>query len=191
MDKTPVIYMPIQIGKKGMIMMKKKQWIGGFLLLVCLMLTACGSKKETTEVTETIEATETVSQEKSTAEVPTFSQERYQELAKENIQLFEQLKYLTIRNSYFENLAVSKTADGFSNPDLMEDVENRNDAAVEPREATENPVSGNLAQEMSIKEIDDSQLESKITKLEEENQLLNEKIAMLQKQIEVYQLQYR
>ena len=55
-------------------------------------------------------------------------------MAKENIQLFEQLKYLTLRNSYYENFTVIKTADGFSNPDLMEDAlastqEYHNDAA--------------------------------------------------------------
>lgn len=188
-------------------MMKKRQWIGGFLqtfcrascivfcIAFCIVFTGCG-RGDTKEVKNT-EAEDTV--QEVTPGTSTALQDKYIELATENIRLFERLKSLNAEFIYYEGVVMSKSAQRFEPEDMLDELlqsaqeynSGNNAAVAKPQEETveDSNASVDSQEEIDIQEIDDTEVENRIVELEAENEKLNAQIVMLQNQIEAYRSQ--
>ena len=157
------------------------------LMLLCLPLAGCGKNTENTGTTETVTETETA-ENAETKETLTADRDTYKMLAETNIVLQRKKADLTLEYDYYENIAMSQSAQYFGQKDAMPDLSsgNQSESETEYTPAKYPELNSDYQADISIPEIDDSELESRIAQLQTENQELTTQISYLTKQIAVY-----
>ena len=164
--------------------MKKYHKTQGLLLLIlCLALTGCGDSAEDTGTTEADTAESTEVKESSAAD-----QDTYEMLAETKIVLQRKKAELTLEYGHYENIILNQSAQYFVKKDVMPDLSsgNQSDAETEYTPAKYPKLNPDYQADISIPEIDDSELESRIAELQIENQELTAQISYLTEQIAVY-----
>ena len=169
---------------------------GLLLLLLCLTLAGCGDNEEDTVTTDTVTeaGTATSTDTEETAEikdVPAADQDTYKMLAETNIVLKRKKTNLILECTYYENIVMDQSAQDFEKKDVMADILNRNqsNSETEYTPAKYPELNADYQADISIPEIDDSELESRIAELQVENEELTADISYLSNQIYVYKEQ--
>lgn len=171
--------------------MKKHHKTQGLLLLVlCLALSGCGENEENTVTAESVAEENTV-ENAEVKESYDADRDTYKKLAETNIILQRRKTDLTLEYDYYENIAMSQSAQYFEQKDVMPDLSNRNqsDSETEYTPAKYPELNQEYQADFSIPEIDDSELESRIAQLQAENEELTAQIRYLSDQIYVYKEQ--
>lgn len=182
--------------RKGQFMQTKiiKKTITFLLILNCMILSACGSKQELKEETQEEIAGEEVVETEENEVISEYTQENYQKLAEENIELLKQYRELMNKSADSENAMVNESTGAFEQPDLME-IENAKTIGKIENEVLDNveEITDNNATETKgvdstfhIPVLEDNQLEDAILNLEEQNQFLQDEIEMLQQQLSLH-----
>ena len=177
-------------------MRNNKQIKGLLYLLLCLALTGCGSSRENAESTGEIETAdmaegaETGDDEKA-GEDSSTAQDTYRMLAKANIALQRQKAQLTLEYDYYYRMVLDRSAQFFDNKDIapgLSDIEeNKMETENIPVKYPEFDVD--YQEDISIPEIEESELEERIEELQTENEQLTTEISGLIEQISIYKMQ--
>lgn len=171
--------------------MKNHHKIKGLLLLfLCLSLTGCGKNEEGTDATGAVTEADTAESSEAKETFDT-DQDTYKMLAETNIVLKQKKTDLILECGYYENIVMSQSAQNFEKKDVMPDILNGNqgDTETEYTPAKYPEFNSDYQADISIPEIGDSELESRIAELQAENEELTADISYLSNQIYIYKEQ--
>ena len=174
--------------------MKNHQPIRGLLLLLlCLTLVGCRSSTEESVSTEAMNITDTSGSAEAKASTDADARsdrDTYKTLAETNIVLRKQLKQWIMESNYYEVMYMNRSSQILQNKDIdyqtniTENSQNKAGTEDLPPQYVQPEID--YQADISIPEIDDSELSNRIAELQAENDELTTEIENLREDISLY-----